>query len=149
MSICEICGKKTEKPIRAAVEGTEMNVCEKCAKFGKVISMYRPAPRPKPIPKSELEEHVVQDYDAIIKGARLRSNLTQEEFAKKLNEKLSVIKSIEAKRLVPDIKLTQKIESAFDVILIEELRDISGEPEKKKSGEVTLGDVITIKKKKA
>ena len=36
MALCDMCGKET-KLIVALIENTELNVCEKCGKFGKII----------------------------------------------------------------------------------------------------------------
>ena len=36
MSQCEMCGKET-KLFTTLVEGTELNICQPCSKFGKIL----------------------------------------------------------------------------------------------------------------
>ena len=42
MPNCDMCGGKIECPLVASIEGVELNVCNKCAKFGEVIRKTRP-----------------------------------------------------------------------------------------------------------
>jgi putative transcription factor len=152
MGTCEICGTNTSKIYRASVEGTEMDVCEKCTSYGKVLSLpVQKIKKPVEIEVKTLpekEESVVADCSSKIRRAREKSGLTQEEFAKKLNEKMSLMRAIENRDMVPDIKLAKKLEKELGIILIEEM---SSEKVALKSGgsnEITLGDMIQIKKRK-
>ena len=153
MSNCEICGSKTSQLFKVSVEGTEMRTCLKCTKFGKVISrivIEKPEGKKQTVPiKPEIEEAVVSNYSSIMRNARAKTGLTQEEFAKKLNERLSVIKSMEQGKLVPDLKLAKKLEQILGVKLIEELKETAGGYSPEKSGPATLGDIIKIKKKQS
>ena len=151
MSNCEICGKKTSKLFKTIIEGTDMNVCQECTNFGRVIS--KPATqsirvKEKSEKKPEVEEIIVKDFAVKIRKVRQQEELTQDEFAKELNEKLSVIKNIEAGKLVPDLKLAKKIENMYEITLIEELGEVRGGLITEKSSIPTLGDMIKIKKRK-
>jgi putative transcription factor len=151
MVTCEVCGTNKTKLLRASIEGTQMNVCEGCASYGKVL--YTPELKPKirevMVSKTpEIEERVVDNFGAIVKNAREKTGLTQEEFAKKLNERLSIMRAIENREQMPDLKLAAKLEKELGVVLIEEVSDETPVSEKTQSKEVTLGDMIKIKKRK-
>ena len=67
--------------------------------------------------------------------------LTQEELAKKLKEKLSVIKRIED-GWEPPINLIKKLERFFNIELTEELKEEHFERKPRKS--ITIGDVVEV-----
>jgi uncharacterized protein (TIGR00270 family) len=69
-------------------------------------------------------------------------NLTQEQLAKKLNEKSSVIKRIE-EGWEPPPTLIRKIEKFFNIKLTEEIEEkpLNKKTEKKK---LTIGDVVEV-----
>ena len=98
MYTCEICGTKTNTLFKVSIEGTEMKTCSDCCGYGKVISRITVAPpeekRPIAPAKADAEESVTSNYASLIRAAREKRSLTQEDFAKSLNERLSVIRSI-------------------------------------------------------
>jgi len=69
-------------------------------------------------------------------------NLTQEELAKKLKEKASVIKRTE-EGWEPPLKLIKKIEKFFDIELREEIEEEILE-KKSDSKRLTIGDVVEV-----
>jgi putative transcription factor len=154
MVSCSICGTK-KATVVAIIEGVELEVCDECAKLGSVIRRIEPKKKvvkktKKVESKPEIEETVVLDFAKIIKEARETSGMTQEEFAKALNEKLSVMKHVENGNLVPSLKLARKIEEKFGVKLIEVQGEVSGELIPEESIETaTLGDLIEIKRRKS
>ncbi|MEM3865877.1 MAG: multiprotein bridging factor aMBF1 [Candidatus Bathyarchaeia archaeon] len=159
---CEICGKEIlGKPYNKVVEGVKMVLCEKCASYGeayfqpvtltKLSTPVKVVTKPKTsksiINKEYLELEVVPDYFMKIKSTREKIGLTQEEFAKKLNEKLSVIQKIEVGKIIPDINLAKKIESLLKIKLLtptQEEKIISKTVEKPT---LTLGNLAKIKYK--
>ena len=150
MGTCEICGKKTEQLFRTEVEGSTMNVCKGCSSHGKVLSKlveFRPKPVPKTV-KPEIEEIVVKDYWQKLRTARENIEMSQEDFAKKINVKLRVLRSMEANKIVPDIETAKRLEKEIGVRLVEEVKAEPGEFTAEKSGPITLGDLIEIKKRK-
>lgn len=159
MPTCDMCGQETE-PVKAKIEGTVLDVCPRCAKFGEVIS--RPAPifsKRIPEPKKaataprrkEVVQVIVEDYGKKIREARESKGLTQEQFAGQLNEKESVIQKMESGQFKPSIKLARKLEKMLRITLVEEYRE-SGEipiPTKKSKTEgFTLGDFVKDKREK-
>jgi putative transcription factor len=132
---------------KAKVEGTILEVCEHCSKYGELIET-KPVRivRVKRMPKVKEEEDetvIVDDYGKKIIEARKKINLTREEFAKKIGEKESVIKRIESEEMRPDDKLTEKIER-FLKIKLKVSYEESKVTEKPKRGKLTLGDVVEI-----
>lgn len=62
---------------------------------------------------------MVDDYGAKIRKARQKMGMNVEDFARKINEKESVIKKLEKEELNPDRKLIQKIKNALKIELLE------------------------------
>ncbi|MBW2992575.1 multiprotein bridging factor aMBF1 [Candidatus Woesearchaeota archaeon] len=150
-----MCGKEIEDYYRARIEGTILNVCENCVKFGKIIESVKSAPKEeikeqqkaeKP-PEPEIVEELVEDYAQRIKNKREKLGLKQEDLAKKINEKESIIQKIESGHFTPSIKLAKKLERFLEIKLIEEVEE-SGlvVAHKASSGEgFTLGDFVRKK----
>ena len=135
---------------RILTEGTELDVCKNCAKFGKVIAKPRPvapvaqAPKVTPrLPKHEVMELIVEDYGERIKQRREKLGLTQEDLARKLAERSSLLQKIESGHHEPDIALAKKIEHAIGVKLItmHEETHVSGTTPGSIAG-FTIGDFI-------
>ncbi len=154
---CDLCGKDTNLVI-ALVEGTELQVCEQCAKFGKVIKKVEPEPKRKKKTKKELEKVMKEgpkkeriqvinpDYGSIIKKKRESIGLKQEDFAKKINEKISLIHKVEIGGFEPSIALARKIERFLKVKLIEQYEEEHGKLRKVEVDTLTVGDLIKFKK---
>jgi len=98
--------------------------------------------------QKESEERVVLDFDEKIKRARLQKELKQEDFAQLLNEKWSVVQKWESGNLKPDIALARRLEKKLGISLIEELEGGEIEFKKTNSGELTLADLIKVRKRK-
>ena len=148
---CELCGKK-EDLVKALIEGVELNVCQACGKFGKVLATvkrYTPKEQHIMLKKSspkEKTELIVEDYAEIIKKKREQLGLSQKDFANKINEKESLIHNIETGHLEPSLALARKLEKMLGIKLVEAYE---AEHEKAKTGKVegfTLGDFIKVKK---
>jgi len=143
-----MCGKR-EGLKDAIVEGIVLKVCDGCSKFGNVIIVEKPVIREERsvVGKREINEDIVEDYSLKLKRARESLDLKQEDVAKKINEKESVIHSLEIGKLKPSLDLARKLERFFKINLVEEV-----EEEKKemnidfKDGDVTIGDLLKKKK---
>jgi putative transcription factor len=149
---CEMCGKES-RLFKTEVEGSVMSLCGECSRFGKVISVVRQH-RPvfkKPIKtKSPKEEEsilaVLSDYGSIIKKKRESLKIKQEDFAKKLNEKASLIHKIEINQFEPSLELARKIEKFLHVKLIERQELKHDKVTEPKGDHFTIGDFIKVKK---
>ena len=85
---------------------------------------------------------MVKDFHKVIRKSREKKKLTQEDLAKKLKEKASVIKRIED-GWEPSVKLIEKIERFFGIKLREKIEEnILGK--KSDSRSLTIGDIVEV-----
>ncbi len=150
---CDICGSE-EKLYHVVIEETELQVCKSCARFGKILKPIEEERKEKKkvnkieeIPGKEVVEMVVSDFSSKIRKKREQLGLKQEEFAKKINEKESVIHKLETGEITPSLKLAKKLERFLKIKLIEEYEENSAvKIPKEKPEEMTIGDLIKTKK---
>ncbi|MBX5320860.1 MAG: multiprotein bridging factor aMBF1 [Candidatus Bathyarchaeota archaeon] len=169
---CEVCGRKIHgKPIRAMIEGAKLTVCSECSKHGTIIweepktALQQQKPKTamtmkttppkgqigKPQKTVESPLELVVDFDVRIRRAREKLGLSHEDLGRKINEKVSVLKKIEARKIRPDDRLAAKLEHALKIKLLmpalEEKASSATIPESSRR-ELTLGDLIRINKGK-
>lgn len=152
---CDMCGS-SEQLFKTEVEGSMLNVCSQCAKYCTVISRVKTEEEiqkeeerftRKTVKADEPVETIIQNYSTLIKQAREKKGLKQEEVAKKINEKESVLHHVESGKGSLSIALARKLERFFNIKLVE-LENYDYTPEKHSDdGEVTIGDLIKIKSK--
>lgn len=167
---CPICGGIIwGKGERVLIEGAKITVCRSCAQHGIQLhkkrqnnptKTYDSKKVKKSIPKRSNKtqnlidetEVLVSDFSSRIRKARTANNLTQEQFAQKLNEKPSLLRRIEAGKVEPTIKLAKKIEIVYKIKILEKADkveiNLSDNKYIKKSHGSSLGDIAFIKKKK-
>mgnify|MGYP000038160526 CR=1 FL=1 len=96
------------------------------------------------LPGEDLE--LVEDFGELIRKARIRLGLTQQDLAAQLNEKITVIKKIEAGQLRPSIQLAKKLEKFLKIRLLVPVEEESIELGKLSSRRelkgVSLGDLL-------
>ena len=162
---CEICGKPIEgRPIRTKIDGSVLEVCKECSKFGRVqkdtplerkfVSRNKKGnPQKRPQARQNVQrrreepmDELVEDYNVIIRKARESKGWTREELGAKMYEKVSVINRIESGKMEPDVKLAKKFEKTLNITLIEKYEDMDLESFKS-SGPNTLGSIVKIKRK--
>lgn len=140
---CELCG--AEGPLyKVKIEGSIMNVCGKCRKFGTPVRTYKKIISEKKIEKPEIIEAIVSDYAKLIRNARENHNMKQEEFAMKINEKDSIIHKVETGHFKPSLKLAKKIEKFLGIKLIEIVNESENQltSHKEEKNAFTIGDFI-------
>jgi len=167
-----MCGR--EIPVRASVEvkieGAVMRLCPGCyARYSmgrgaraRQDSIQPPLPQTKrskppatqaaqqPKRRDRIERYeVVKDYSERIKSAREAKGLTTKDLANLIRESENIVKRIESGKLVPPIDLARRIESVLKIQLVVPSVDQELEEEAKRTtaGELTLGDVVQIRKK--
>ena len=121
---CEVCGNPVRgQPSRVEIDGALLMVCSSCAKLGTAVPMPVEVSRPAPsrVPSgggmdSELE--VDPDYSTIVKGAREKLGLTQEQLGRMINVKPSVISHVETGKLKPDLALARTLMHQLKVNLL-------------------------------
>jgi putative transcription factor len=172
---CEMCGAETSDPNRVKIEGAELDVCDNCTEFGTEVRTEEPSSTSTKYSTSssgssssggssggttssssggrsrrddvydDLEE-LAPDYGDRIREGRESAGMSQEDLAKQLNEKASLIRKLEHGDTLPSDDVQGKIERALDVDLT-----VSGGDEDAEwtggasTGEYTLGDVVERK----
>ena len=142
---------------KALVEGTELTVCDKCARLGKgaklipQISQKQEQKKQNEVLRLKTQEQetvqiIAHDYGQRIRKARMKLDMTQEEFAKKISIKESILQKIENSTFEPPIDLAEKLERALHIKLIEEVEQETVEIKKEKTGVMTIGDMMMKKK---
>jgi len=147
MTNCDTCGKSTQL-YRAEIEGVIMNVCKECASFGKVLgTLRRPEIKAEKQTAEEFEtqEVIVKDFNAKIREKREQLKMTQEDFAKMIREKLSILQKMEKGSFTPDIQTAKKLEKLLKIKLIEQIQQEKVKQSGAKLPQMTIGDLL-IKK---
>lgn len=153
---CDMCGSE-QRLFKTNIEGTILNVCGECAKFGKIISAIKIPEKIKPKkniiitkadPEPEIIERIVDNFAEKIKAKREKLGLKQEDFAKKISEKESIIHKLETGEFQPNMELARKLEKALSIQLIEEYEEEYKAAAKTSSETPTIGDLIRIRKRK-
>jgi len=89
---------------------------------------------------------VIEHFGSIVREARQRLNLSQEDLGRKISEKVSVIRKIESEKIMPNERLARKLERALGVKLIVPL--VEPEPlaySSQRSRGLTLGEIAHLK----
>ncbi|MBS3150218.1 TIGR00270 family protein [Candidatus Woesearchaeota archaeon] len=152
MGSCEICGRKSDNLIKAIVEGVMIGVCSECSKYGKVVAIRKPLIEPRrsiSIKTNDSYESIVENYANLVKTAREKKGMKQDELAKTLAEKESVIQKIEGGNLRPQINLARKLEKFFNIKLIEKLEERKDVSLNLKDSSLTIGDILKLRNRKA
>jgi putative transcription factor len=90
-------------------------------------------------------EEIATDYDSRIRKARESRSMSQEDLAKSLNEKASLIRKLERGDIMPPDTVRKKIERKLDISLVEGASDDDSEWSSGGSQKTTLGDVVKRK----
>jgi putative transcription factor len=147
MGNCEMCGR--EAPLkRAMIEGAVLELCPICAKHGKIlestpqqVSRARTEQRRTPAARPEVDYLIVDNYAKLIRDARERMGLKQEEFAKRLNLKESQVQKMETGNFKPSLKMAAKLQNMLRIKLIEEDKETGAAPT---AGGADNGEGMTI-----
>ena len=149
-----MCGKRAESLAKAVIEGVQLDVCNDCAKFGKVVQQPKRLDAKSQVmrmksqarQKDEKIEMLVKNYAEIIRKKRESMGLTQKDFAGKISEKEATVHKIETGALAPPLSLAKKLERFLGVRLVEEYQETAASSGKKSFEGFTLGDFINVKK---
>lgn len=139
--ICEMCGKDVEGLTPVRVEGSLLQLCSDCAKFGQAVT---PIGRGSSTPRGEEPEYaeprsprtfrprrteerdvfsdmpeleLSPDWFRRIRQQREHLGWTPEEFGKKLNEKKSLVLKVESGSFRPPDATLRKIERMLKIRL--------------------------------
>ncbi len=160
---CEVCGREiVGKPARSLVEGATLIVCKQCSSLGTQLPSFpsrtaRPIPMPshthapiERLPKAIEDSDLVEEYSIIIKEAREKLGLSQQDLAFKAKEKLTMIQKIEIGKMLPTMRLTKELEHILRVKLLVPREEVEIPPPARRPAQpsgVTLGDVALVRHK--
>ncbi|MFQ5997901.1 MAG: multiprotein bridging factor aMBF1 [Candidatus Bathyarchaeia archaeon] len=166
---CEVCGRTfQDQPRRAIVEGAKLLVCPTCARHASADWEEPKQPKQqiraqgriygqtsrKPVGTRKsldttLEEYVlVEDYGAIVRQIREKLRWSQEDLGRKINAKSSLIAKIETKKITPDEPTIKQLEHVLGINLQSPITtDTQLEKASKAATDLTLGDVVVMKKR--
>ena len=163
MTSCELCGRNPSL-YNCEIEGTIMKVCQDCSRYGanKGKSNVRVVVQDKKKVESNEPDYLFSSgYGTIVKNAREKTGLNQEDFARKINEHKSLIHQVESEHIKPNIVLARKLERALHIKIVEEVKSEKYQAaeeskslnstgrltSKPKAQGLTLGDLMNVKKK--
>lgn len=161
MPSCEMCGKDVPSLRRAIVEGTMMNVCGNCVKFGveqagaqnevtgrsrttQALDTRAKRAAPRDV-YAQMEEELVEDYGERVRKARTARGLTLEQLGERLKERRDTLAKVEAGSYHPEEALIAKLEREFGIKLKEKAEKPAGlgaAAPAAPGGPITLGDLI-------
>jgi putative transcription factor len=162
---CDICGREiVGQAFKVKVEGAKMLVCRSCQSLGKPyeedIAVQRPRPtftgvvrlprvperRTAELPKEIEELDIAENFSDLVRKGRMKLGWSQEDLAKKVKEKLSVIQKIETGKMTPDTQLCRQLQHELKIKLLVPRKE-TPQPKIAAPAEVTLGDIVKIKGK--
>ncbi len=127
MAECEICGAEIRgKAHYVSIGTTKLRVCDACARYGTVV-VEEEGKKAKIWHSRETKakiyeqmDHEIEeeqgfdvDYGRKVRVAREKAGLKQDELAKKIKEKQSVLRKIENDEMIPSEEVTRKIKRAL------------------------------------
>jgi len=156
---CELCGAPIKgNGITVSYEGSIITVCQSCytkiKKSAKIVDKIEKKEEKKKIKTSlpklstEVELEVVDEYYKIIKEARERLGLTQQQLAQQLKVSENIIKRFEAGKLKPTLQQAKQLEKILNVKLLVPVEEGEEEEGGEKDFWLTLGDVAQIREGK-
>ena len=109
-----------------------------------------PKPRPRPRGGTLLDDMMlIEDYAEIIRSARQKKGMSQEELAQRVGERISTLQAIEAGRQKPNNKTIRGLERELSISLLEPIDSIPIKTGRDASvAGPTLGDRVVVKRKK-
>lgn len=129
MSDCEICGAEIRGKAQIISVGTsKLRVCSTCVRHGTVVVETKKAKfvQPRNVKKRlyeqmdleiEAGQALEEDYGKQVRNARGKAGLKQEELAKKINEKQSLLRKIENDEISPSEEVMRKIKRVLKPFL--------------------------------
>jgi len=153
MTECEICGKPLLGERVARIDGVIFRVCEGCVKLGEPMPVIKPIQRKIKGPNEPVFDDsyvLIENFGEKIKNARERRGMSQLQLAARIGEKESVISRAEHNAGLEE-KTLKKIGRFLGISLYEKgVPGIVKKIEKKElAAGLTLGDVATVKRKRA
>jgi len=141
---CELCGREATL-VPVSVGGSKLSVCGKCTRFGTVLTTRTLTSKHTSSFAPDLNE-LASDFSSRIRKARQKKGWDQEELARKIFEKKSVILKLENGHLTPSERLVKKLQKALGISLSGSKSSDEETPVVRPRGPVTMADLIDFKK---
>lgn len=174
MPQCEMCGANKASLTTTKVEGAELQLCDSCKDFGTEVRTESQSSTSTKYSTSSSKakssgssssssssssggrtrrrrdmfddmDEIATDYDERIRKAREQKGLSQEDLAKQLNEKASLIRKLERGDVLPSDDVQKKLEKKLAISLTEGSSDEEADWSSGSSTTTTLGDVVKRK----
>ncbi|MDD1722740.1 MAG: multiprotein bridging factor aMBF1 [Methanothrix sp.] len=157
---CEICGAEISgAPQRIVIDGSALEVCKGCARFGKPEDKWSPVPRKmvpaeraftvtRPKPRDHFKDlvEIVPDFGRKIRESREGVGLSLEELAVRIKEKATLLRKIEREEISPEDEIRKKLERELKISLTDQASEARFKSGLSGRG-LTLGDIASIKRK--
>ena len=159
---CDICGREIVGPaFKVEVEGAKMLTCRSCQTLGKPYHEEPVVQRPRPtftgsvrlprtpvrrvteLPKEIEELDVAENFSELVRKGRMKLGWSQEDLARKVNEKLSLIQKVETGKVSPNTRLCRLLQHELKIKLLVPRKETPA-PKTPAPAEVTLGDIAKI-----
>lgn len=159
---CDVCGQQIlGRPLKVVIEGAIVITCLQCAKLGRTyveppsrrVGRHVPVAQyssrsVRSVSRETLDElEVVEDFPIKIRKAREKIGLTQEDLARKVKEKLSIIQKVESGKIIPDLRLCRELEHSLRIVLLTPRAEIPSSTGLTAAPSLTLGDVAKVKRR--
>lgn len=157
MATCEMCGYSGTVQ-EAIVEGAVLFLCDKCLKYGDAIELKKTSAtvidqrltfmkRTHSYLSESTEETLVSEYGLRVKKAREKRNLSQDQLAQALAERVSLLQRVESGNMEPPLKLARKLEQYLKIQLVQKEEKTIVAEKRSSSADtgMTIGDVVKIK----
>ncbi len=155
--ICELCGGSAIDGFVVRIEGGKVTACPACAKSKEVVSRItseknvKAASSPKNTENKTFdvggEYDFVEGFGTMIKNAREKRGWSQQDLGREVNESHSTIHRMEQGKYEPTVEAARKIEHKLSVKILERSQDIDENVKQTESKELTLGDLVVVRKK--
>ena len=162
--MCEVCGREVPRTKTVTIEGTVLNVCPECTRFGTEAGPAASPARKRGVPLAVTErleararrmkerdvfaqsgeEDLAEDYAHRIRAARESRGWKQTELGARINERVTVIAKLESGTMVPNDNLIRRLERALEIKLKETVPAPVARKASSREG-VTLGDLFDLK----
>ncbi len=166
---CEMCSAEIYRPVTIKVEGALLTVCDNCTSFGNIVekprsrvqiqssskgsafqttrSGMKSSPRKNFKSRQDSsEKELINDFANIVRSARMKQKINQEQLATMTGLSIPFIKSIEAGKTRPTDVAAKKLERELKIELLFSPEAELDYSEKSKSKSTTLGDIAVIRK---
>ncbi len=157
---CEICGAEIQgAPQKIVIDGSALEVCKGCARFGKPEDKWSPVPRKmvpverafaaaRPKPRDHFKDlmELAPDFGRKLRKAREGQGLSLEDLAAKIKEKATLLRKIEREEISPEDGVRKKLERELKIVLTDQANDARIKSGASGRG-LTLGDIASIRRK--